>query len=173
MSLAAKDGDAATRGYRDVFARQLTPDQIAEAERLVAEWEPNPAECELSNEEIQALEAKAKAESEAEVLYETAYREDTVVDRWPGFCRAALLGHPKAQYQMGNYYRFGYPPVMKDLERAYVWYTVAGDVDSAMRFRADVAEQMTSEEVAEAEHLVAEWEPNPAECEIEAASSAN
>jgi hypothetical protein len=26
---------------------QLTPAQIAEAERLVAEWEPNPAECEL------------------------------------------------------------------------------------------------------------------------------
>jgi hypothetical protein len=25
----------------------MTPDQIAEAERLLAEWEPNPAECEL------------------------------------------------------------------------------------------------------------------------------
>ena len=27
-------------------SRKMTPDQIAEAERLVAEWEPNPAECE-------------------------------------------------------------------------------------------------------------------------------
>jgi hypothetical protein len=25
----------------------MTPDQIAEAERLLAEWEPNPAECEI------------------------------------------------------------------------------------------------------------------------------
>ncbi len=27
-------------------SRKMTPDQLAEAERLVAEWEPNPAECE-------------------------------------------------------------------------------------------------------------------------------
>jgi hypothetical protein len=47
LSLAAKDGDATTKRLRDVFARQLTPEQIAEAERLVAEWEPNPAECEI------------------------------------------------------------------------------------------------------------------------------
>ncbi len=46
-SLAAKDGDATTISLRDVFSRQLTPDQIAEAERLVAAWEPNPAECEI------------------------------------------------------------------------------------------------------------------------------
>ena len=25
----------------------MTPDQITEAERLLTEWEPNPAECEL------------------------------------------------------------------------------------------------------------------------------
>ena len=47
LSLAAKDGDATTKRLRDVFARQLTPEQIAEAKRLVAEWEPNPAECEI------------------------------------------------------------------------------------------------------------------------------
>ena len=41
----------------------MTPDQIAKAERLVAAWEPNPTECALSNEEIHALEAKAKAEN--------------------------------------------------------------------------------------------------------------
>ncbi len=46
LSLAAKDGDAFTRRYRDFVARQLTPEQIAQAERLLAEWEPNPAECE-------------------------------------------------------------------------------------------------------------------------------
>ncbi len=30
---------------RDALAEQITPEQLAEAERLVAEWEPNPAEC--------------------------------------------------------------------------------------------------------------------------------
>jgi hypothetical protein len=32
--------------FRDQLASMMTPDQIAEAERLVAAWEPNPAECE-------------------------------------------------------------------------------------------------------------------------------
>ena len=29
------------------LAEEMTPDQIAKAERLLAEWEPNPAECEI------------------------------------------------------------------------------------------------------------------------------
>ncbi len=29
------------------LAEEMTPDQIAEAERLLAEWELNPAECEI------------------------------------------------------------------------------------------------------------------------------
>ncbi len=33
-------------GSITVLSRKMAPDQLAEAERLVAEWEPNPAECE-------------------------------------------------------------------------------------------------------------------------------
>ena len=38
-----------TRFQQDINAlkERMTPEQIAEAERLVAEWEPNPAECEI------------------------------------------------------------------------------------------------------------------------------
>ncbi len=46
------------------FLEEMTPGQIAEAERLVAAWEPNPTECALSNEEIHALEAMARAQAE-------------------------------------------------------------------------------------------------------------
>ena len=35
------------------LAEEMTPDQIAEAERLVAEWEPNPAECEVEGEQAE------------------------------------------------------------------------------------------------------------------------
>ncbi len=31
---------------------ELIPAEIAEAERLVAEWEPNPAECEIIGAQI-------------------------------------------------------------------------------------------------------------------------
>ncbi len=33
------------------LSRKMAPDQMAEAERLVAEWEPNPAECEVDQAE--------------------------------------------------------------------------------------------------------------------------
>ena len=36
-----------------------------------------------------------------------------------------------------------------------------------------VVEDMSSDEIAEAERLVAAWEPNPIECEIEGAQAEN
>ena len=45
-SLAAKEGRVTTSS-RNSVAQQLTPNQIAETERLVAKWKPNPAECEI------------------------------------------------------------------------------------------------------------------------------
>ncbi len=46
FSLAAIAGDNSAKWSRDQLSPQMDPAQIAEAERLVAEWEPNPAECE-------------------------------------------------------------------------------------------------------------------------------
>jgi hypothetical protein len=34
------------RRQREKLSRDMTAGQIAEAERLVAEWQPNPTECE-------------------------------------------------------------------------------------------------------------------------------
>jgi TPR repeat protein len=39
-SLAAGNGNAHAPGYRDDLARQMTPAQIAEAQRLAREWKP-------------------------------------------------------------------------------------------------------------------------------------
>ena len=38
--LAAAQGDEDAQENRDLAARQLTPDQIAEAQRLAREWKP-------------------------------------------------------------------------------------------------------------------------------------
>jgi hypothetical protein len=35
------------------FIAEMTPDQIIEAERLVAEWKPNPAACEVEGEQAE------------------------------------------------------------------------------------------------------------------------
>ena len=53
LAAAGKTKLAAERAAegRDWLARKMTPAQIAEAERLVAEWDPNPAECEVYAEQ--------------------------------------------------------------------------------------------------------------------------
>jgi TPR repeat protein len=45
-SLAEMSGDTAIYRLKDLILSEMTQDQIAEAERLAAEWTPNPAECE-------------------------------------------------------------------------------------------------------------------------------
>ena len=50
--------------------------------------------------------------------------------------------------------------------RAYMWYSLAaanGDSYGAKR-KDSLAEEMTSEQVSEAERLVAGWQPDPNEC---------
>ena len=39
---------------KEILADEMTHDQIAEAGRLVAEWEPNPAECDIQSDEAYA-----------------------------------------------------------------------------------------------------------------------
>jgi len=46
-------------------------------------------------------------------------------------------------------------------------------MESAVRFRDQLASVMTTAQLAEAERLVAEWEPNPAECETIGAQAEN
>ena len=40
FSLAAAQGDEAARNNRDLASKQMTPAQIAEAQRLAREWKP-------------------------------------------------------------------------------------------------------------------------------------
>ena len=47
FSLAAIAGDKSAKWSRDHLSSQMDPIQVAEAERLVAEWEPNPAKCKI------------------------------------------------------------------------------------------------------------------------------
>lgn len=47
-SLAAGNGNERAAELREQISAQMTPAQISEAERLSAEWKPNPTECETS-----------------------------------------------------------------------------------------------------------------------------
>jgi TPR repeat protein len=41
LNLAAKQGRESAATFRDLVARLMTPEQIAEAQRLTQEWKPN------------------------------------------------------------------------------------------------------------------------------------
>lgn len=102
-------------------------------------------------------------------------------------CIAAHYRHASAQHRMGKHYEYGNEPVRQDQLRAYVWYRLAemnGFEGKWPYFRTDsgfetilyserVAVHMTRAQIAEAERQVAEWEPNPAECEEIAAQAYN
>ena len=106
--------------------------------------------------------------------------------RWRWLCPAAHLGQVMARYEIANYYRMGYAPVRQDPQQAMFWYKLTGDTKSAdgselppvhMRFvttyKNELAATMTAEDLSEIEHLVAEWQPNPAECEQTAVRADN
>jgi hypothetical protein len=47
--LAMGNGNERAAELRHSISGQMTPDQIAEAERLLANWRPNPDECEFES----------------------------------------------------------------------------------------------------------------------------
>jgi TPR repeat protein len=78
------------------------------------------------------------------------------------FCLAANQGHPDAQFQLGRLYKSGEDPVTQDRVQAFKWYTLAagnGQRLAAMD-KSALVRDMTPEQIAEAERLVARWEPD-------------
>jgi TPR repeat protein len=75
--------------------------------------------------------------------------------------------HGKARWKMGLIYRAGYLGLEQNLVLAYVWQTLSFEAGyaTAEQYRNRLSQEMTPAQIAEAERLVAEWEPNPAECE--------
>jgi hypothetical protein len=94
-----------------------------------------------------------------------------VIWRWR--CLAANQGNDRAQNHLGHYYRVGSAPIQQDFVEAYKWYSlaVANGNERAAELRHDVSGTMTPIQMTEAGRLVAEWEPNPAECEIKSDES--
>ena len=82
-------------------------------------------------------------------------------------CLMAVQGDKASQYLVAANYRYGYSRFPVDLVRSYLWYHYAarGEPKVLEERIAHLVGKMTPSQLAEAERLVAEWEPNPAECE--------
>ena len=97
---------------------------------------------------------------------------DEVSARW--WCLAGHTGDNEIRRQLGMRYRDS-SATTRDLIQAYKWFSlaaIAGD-KSAKWSRDHLSPQMDPAQLAEAERLVAEWEPNPAECEVGGAQAEN
>jgi hypothetical protein len=94
-------------------------------------------------------------------------------------CHAAHRNFNRAQDHMASWYEgeenYDTPFIPTDNVQAYKWYTLASmnGLESSKEEIAALGDRMTLNQVAEAERLVAEWQPNAAECEETDARVAN
>ena len=124
---------------------------------------------------VARLQVKRRAEEgDVEAMYEVGLMTDLEA-RWVLHCPAAHQGHANAQYSMADYYRYGWGGVEKNIIKSYVWLTLSlkGGDPRAAGARDRTERDMTADQIAEAESLLAKWKPNPAECEGEAKLAAD
>lgn len=202
IGLAAYFGNPAAAQMSETWRRDMAPDQVAEADRQVASWQPDLASCESSETSVAEVAEQSRTHLEGledlarggnvEAQYGLALAVSSPDEHLKWMCLAANHGHPEAQYTMGDYYRIGFGPLDEDPVRALLWYSLAqanglepkiegGYIKTATGWEccidrppADIVfEGMTAAERAEAARLISDWKPDPAECEGEAAVSEN
>jgi uncharacterized protein len=76
---------------------------------------------------------------------------------------AALVGAPDALFELGMLYATG-RDVEADLVVAHKWFNLAASRGnpSALARRIEVSQEMSAEQIAEAQRLAREWLKNPA-----------
>jgi uncharacterized protein len=78
--------------------------------------------------------------------------------------KAAAQGHAGAQNNLGGLYEFGHGVTRNDV-LAYMWYHIAAHStddtwrDVAAENRDEIADGMTSAQIAEAKKMAKEWKP--------------
>ena len=127
--------------------------------------EVDPRQClESGRAPITKTQARAMLD-DPEGLYQFGLKMGPAAERWPFHCRAAHFGHLKARNRVGDFYRFGYPPVSVDYVQAYLWYSLARGTKTTSTYRDSIVEFMTSDQIVYAERLIADWKPDPEKCE--------
>lgn len=86
--------------------------------------------------------------------------DETATDMLIATClAAAAAGDLSAYFDLGVAYSTGSHGAPCDLVEAHKWFNLAavGGYDDAAQCRADVAEEMTAREIAEAQRRAREW----------------
>ena len=120
--------------------------------------------------DVEALRAKAKqgdasAQSNLGFMYATGQGVPQNYAEAIKWCRlAAEQGHAEAQYNLGVSYAKG-RGVPQDYLQAHMWVNLAAsksqgeENEKDAKLRKEIAENMTSAQIAEAQRLAREWKP--------------
>jgi TPR repeat protein len=108
---------------------------------------------------LAAGQGNAAAQFNLGVMYEQGQgvpQDVAEAVRW--YRLAAVQGHATAQFNLGILYGKG-QGVLQDYIQAHMWASLAAaqNQERATKLRAALAEQMTHEQIAEAQRLVREW----------------
>ena len=166
MSLAAsRSSEKVAEKYRksrDAIAERMTPDQIAEAERLASEWRPKTLD-RLNFNAANWGDAGAQFGLGWMFQHGIEYAQNSArAVRW--YRKAAEQGHTDAQVNLAAMYATG-EGVRRDYVQAHKWMSVAAsnargqDAEKDRKGRDAVAEKMTPDQLAEAQQLAREWKP--------------
>jgi TPR repeat protein len=113
-----------------------------------------------------AQKGDADAQYELGKNYETGRiglpKDFTQAQHW--YSEAAKQGDAYAEFALGVLFNFG-KGVKRDYVQAYTWYeravlhSTGGDRDSMQEMRDRVAEQLSKQQIAEAQHAAETWKP--------------
>ena len=125
--------------------------------------EGNPVQCEMRFS--QAMELSS---SKFKDRYDRCrFARPSTAYMW--VCIAANRDHAEAQERLGKMYRWGYEVVEENPVEAYKWSKLAAKNRNGYGAKtiASVEPKLTPEQIAEANRLVAEFKPDPADCEVQ------
>ena len=132
----------------------------------------------FQGDQVQTLRKASAGDPDASYYLSLVEMQDSL-HSWKWMCLAAHKGNWNARKSLAHDYRWGWSPSGADQQKAYLWYRLAEQekpLPQRYEFSATgshvptgtdldtLKEQMSPKEIAEAERLVAEWEPNQAEC---------
>ena len=146
----------------DALAKLSVLESCKELEAFFQHWEPVAQQCNPGAMTLIGLKF---------------YPHDKTRDKVPAyFAKAASLGFPQAQWELGHLYELG-SVVPKDLVQAHLWYSLAfeGGYRDAGRSLEKIQGRLSRKELEQAELLRKQWQPSsctppafPAEEEKEA-----
>lgn len=187
-SLASICGSSDQMPRRDRLANKMSPEQIAEAERLIAEWRSEGKDCAVRADSgapgVVAGATERGISSAAHGNRDMLKRQlNLAIEHREQITQKAEAGDAEAMAILATMYERGFVAgnpsepgrswvtiISKDYVQAYKWRTLANFCGSTNQIplRIKLSARMSSGQIAEAEQLVSEWQAEGNACAADA-----